>query len=158
MSKTRYWIGVVSRNHVENGVACGIAQVCGGKAYPLKRMKPGDWLIYYSPRTDREGGEAVQAFTAIGRVAGDEVYQFAMSETFVPFRRDINYLPYEEAEIKPLLAQLSFIKDKQRWGFPFHRGHFEINAEDFAVIATAMGIRPEAQQEETDAQELAFAV
>ena len=45
----RYWLGVVSRAHVERGVAGGFAQLCHGRAAPLARMQTGDWLIYYSP-------------------------------------------------------------------------------------------------------------
>lgn len=46
---TKYWIGVASREHVKQGEKEGIAQVCHGKGAPLKRMKPRDWIIYYSP-------------------------------------------------------------------------------------------------------------
>ncbi|MEJ1231140.1 MAG: EVE domain-containing protein [Galbitalea sp.] len=42
------WLGVVSRSHVERGVDLGIAQVMHGKRAGLARMKPGDWLVYYS--------------------------------------------------------------------------------------------------------------
>lgn len=67
---TRYWIGVASHAHVRRGVEGGFAQLNHGKASPLQRMAAGDWLIYYSPREQREGGAPVQAFTAIGQVAG----------------------------------------------------------------------------------------
>nr|WP_276354828.1 EVE domain-containing protein [Cohnella sp. YIM B05605] len=88
----RYWIGVVSASHVSRGVEGGFAQLCHGKAAPLRRMNTGDWLVYYSPRTDMKQGEPLQAFTAIGQVADDRVYPFPMSEAFVPFRRDIRYI------------------------------------------------------------------
>jgi len=39
---------VASKDHVKNGIAQGIAQACHGKAAPLKRMKKGDFVIYYS--------------------------------------------------------------------------------------------------------------
>ena len=42
------------------------------------------------------------------------------------------------APIRPLLPQLSFITDKQRWGYPFRRGLFEIDAADMAVIREAL--------------------
>lgn len=44
----RYWIGVASKEHVMRGVQGRFAQVCHGKAGPLKQMRPNDWLIYYS--------------------------------------------------------------------------------------------------------------
>ena len=47
----RYWVGVASREHVLLGVAGGFCQVCHGKQAPLARMKRGDWILYYSPKT-----------------------------------------------------------------------------------------------------------
>lgn len=138
----KYWIGVVSRSHVERGVEGGFAQVSHGKEQPLRRLRAGDWLIYYSPKTAMEGGEPLQAFTAIGQVIDHRVYQFEMSEDFTPFRRDVQYFPCHEAPIQPLIDKLLFIRDKQRWGFPFRSGLIEISEPDFVAIAAAMGVTP----------------
>lgn len=135
----RYWIGVVSASHVRRGVQGGFAQLCHGKAAPLRRMKRGDWLVYYSPRTEMGGGEPLQAFTAIGRVADDRVYEHAMSETFVPFRRNIAYVVCREARIADLLDRLQLTRGQRNWGYPFRTGHFEIGRDDFRTIAEAMG-------------------
>lgn len=105
---TRYWIGVVSRSHVEIGVAGGFAQLCHGKAAPLRRMNRGDWLVYYSPQTDMADGQPLQMFTALGKVVGKSVYEHAMAPDFVPYRRDIAYCKCKPAPIQPLLPQLSF--------------------------------------------------
>ncbi|MCZ8522031.1 MULTISPECIES: EVE domain-containing protein [Paenibacillus] len=136
--QSRYWIGVVSASHVQRGVQGGFAQLCHGKAAPLRRMRASDWLIYYSPRTDMAKGEPLQAFTAIGQVLDDVVYEYPMSESFVPFRRNIRYTPCSEVKISGLLDQLSFTQGKQNWGYTFRFGHFEIEREDFLKIATAM--------------------
>jgi len=88
----RYWIGVLNFSHVKRGLAGGFAQLSHGKAAALKRMGVGDWLIYYSPKTEMTEGEPLQKFTAIGRVKGADVYEFKMSEEFTPFRREIEYL------------------------------------------------------------------
>jgi hypothetical protein len=137
-STPRYWLGVVSRSHVERGVAGGFAQLCHGKRAPLERMRAGDWLIYYSPRTEMDGGVPLQAFTAIGQVTGDAVYERAMSADFVPHRRDVRYVACRPASIVPLVARLSFVKDPKRWGFPLRRGVLPLTAEDFGLIARAM--------------------
>ncbi|WP_138754484.1 EVE domain-containing protein [Paenibacillus sinopodophylli] len=135
-----YWIGVVSASHVQRGVSGGFAQLCHGKSTSLRKMRKGDWLVYYSPRTEMGGGEPLQAFTAIGRVMDDCVYEYAMSATFVPFRRNIAYVPCREARIKDLLDRLSFTSGKRNWGYPFRMGHFEINCEDFLIIAEALQV------------------
>jgi hypothetical protein len=134
----RYWIGVVSASHVCRGVEGGFAQLCHGKAAPLRRMQSGDWLIYYSPRTDMRNGEPLQAFTAIGQVQDDNIYEYRMSDSFVPFRRNIRYTDCKETKISSLLEQLSFTRGVKSWGYPFRMGHFEISQQDFRVIADAM--------------------
>jgi hypothetical protein len=135
----RYWIGVASYEHVRRGVDGGFAQLNHGKAAPLRRMAAGDWLIYYSPREQREGGEAVQAFTAIGQVAGEEITEVAMTGSFTAARRAVRWLPAHHAPIKPMLGSLRFIRNPERWGMTFRPGHVEINEADFGRIAAAMG-------------------
>ncbi len=135
----KYWIGVASRDHVRRGVAGEFAQLGHGKRTGLARLKPGDWIAYYSPRTALQGGEPVQAFTAIGQVTG-EIYQVSL-EGFCPFRRDVRYQPEAlEASIKPLIPKLSFIQDTKHWGYPFQRGQLEVSEADFRVIASVMGV------------------
>ena len=137
---TRYWIGVVSREHVLRGVAGGFAQVGHGKGAPLRRMAPGDWLFYYSPKTSLDGGEALQAFTAAGRVAEGDVYQGEMTSDVHPLRRDVVFEPAaREAPIAPLKAQLSITAGNPRWGMAFRRGHLEVPEADARLIAEAMG-------------------
>ncbi|RTL54951.1 MAG: EVE domain-containing protein [Rhodocyclaceae bacterium] len=136
----RYWIGVACREHVLRGLAGGFCQLCHGKAQRLRRMAQGDWIAYYSPRQTMDAASpACQAFTALGRLKDGNVYSFAMSADFIPFRRDVEFLPAREAPIRPLVAQLDFIRDKQRWGYAFRYGHLEVSRQDFATIAQAMG-------------------
>lgn len=134
----RYWLNTISRDHVRAGVAGGFTQADHGKNTRLKRLEKGDPIAFYSPRTELRGGEPVQAFTAIGRIADDAPYQVAMRPDFHPWRRRVEFLACEDAPIRPLIAALDFITDKQRWGYPFRRGLFEIERDDFLRIAAAM--------------------
>lgn len=136
----RYWMGVASAEHVARGQEGGFCQLCHGKAQPLQRMSPGDWLIYYSPQLIFGSKQACQQFTALGQVCGTEVYPFAMAENFTPHRRDVNFLAAQPVSIRPLIEQLSFIRDKSKWGYAFRFGHFEINQADFFIIAQAMQV------------------
>src|SRR5262249_48922223 len=83
----RFWVGVASKDHVMRGVAGGFAQLNHGKAGPLNRMRPGDGIAYYSPRTEMRGGAPVQGFTAIGTVKPGEPYKGEMGGGFVATRR-----------------------------------------------------------------------
>ena len=138
MNERSYWIGVVSKDHVDMGVAGGFTQLNHGKAGPLERMRPGDGFVFYSPRTEYPSGAPLQAFTAIGRVRPREIFQAQTDET-KPFRREVEYLPAREAPIKPLIDELSFIRSKEHWGAAFRFGFVRVPAEDFARIAAAMG-------------------
>jgi len=134
----KYWIGVASKEHVQRGVEGGFCQLCHGKQQPLKRMSKGDWITYYSSK-ERFGNDIpCQQFTAIGKVIGDDVYQFEMEPGFVPFRRDIQFLKAKEAPIRPLIDKLSFIKNKISWGYAFRFGYLEIPYDDFKLIAEEM--------------------
>ena len=139
MSERRYWIAVVSKDHVERATAGGFAQVNHGKAGPLERMRPGDGFAYYSPRASYPDGAPLQAFTAIGRVRSGKLYQADPEDGFRPFRLDVEFLEAAPASVKPLVAELSFIRSKTYWGAAFRFGVVRAPAEDFARIAAAMG-------------------
>ena len=129
------WLGVVSREHVMRGVGLGIAQVSHGKRPPLARMRPGDWLVYYSPRERLGDGPALKAFTAIGQVADDEIWQ-ADEGSFKPWRRRIAYLAdVTDAPITDLALGLTA---EPTWGNQLRRGLLELSDHDLEKIRTAM--------------------
>ncbi len=138
-----YWIGVVSRSHVQRGVAGGFAQMNHGKQAPLKRMKAGDGLIYYSPRESYPDGAPLQAFTALGFIRTGQVYEYDMTADgvpgFVPWRIDVDYVDMHITSIRPLITQLDFITDKTHWGAAFRFGQLKIGKDDFNRVARAMG-------------------
>jgi len=140
MSDTRrFWIGVVSRSHVERGVAGGFLQLNHGKRAPVQKLAAGDGVAIYSPRTAYPDGAPLQAFTAIGTVATGTIYQVQMAPDFTPYRVDVRWAACREAPIAPLIAALDFIRDKTHWGAAFRFGQLRIEAGDFRVIAEAMG-------------------
>ena len=128
----------MSRDHVLRGVALGIAQIGHGKKGGLQRMTPGDHLVYYSPRESLGDGAPLQAFTAIGRVADDEVWQ-ADEGDVRPWRRRVVYdTSAVEAPIRPLIGVLELTQGPS-WGVRLRRGLLEVSPADFALIANAMG-------------------
>ena len=139
MNKTvKFWIAVACREHVERGLELGIAQFCHGKLGPAKRLSRGDFVIYYSSKVTMGGSELYQKCTAIGKVIDDEPYQVDMGGGFGPFRRNIDYFKAEHVDIKPLVSQLDFIKNKKSWGAAFRYGFLEIDQKSFLVIANQM--------------------
>lgn len=142
---TAFWVGVASRDHVMKGVAGGFCQLSHGKSSPVERLKPGDRIVYYSPREEMRAGEPVQAFTAIGKVLPGEAYRADMGGGFKPVRRDVRFFKARDAAIKPLLETLSFTRGRRSWGYAFRRGAFRIEADDYRAIAKAMGVKDKVQ-------------
>ena len=79
-------------------------QVCHGKAAPLKRIQPGDRIVYYSPTSVFRGKDRLQSLTAIGVAKDVPPYQADMDGGFSPFRRDVTWCSAEETPIKPLVG------------------------------------------------------
>lgn len=135
----KFWIGVASREHVENATEHGFCALNHGKEAPLKRMNKGDWIVYYSNREFFDQKEPCQKFTAIGKISDTKIYQREFNG-FQPFVRNVKYYKTRrDAPIRDLLDNLSFITNKKRWGYPFRFGFFEITKEDMLVIAREMG-------------------
>jgi len=132
---TRFWIGVVSKEHVLRGVEGGFCQVCHGKKAPLNRMKKGDYLLYYSPKYQLNGQEKLQAFTAVGKILDDTAYQVEMFEDFFPFRRDVSYYqPVKDCHIE----QVRTHPEWRQYASQIRYGHFEVSKEFFLYVFEQM--------------------
>lgn len=133
------WVNTISLEHVRTGVEGGFTQAGHGSDRGLKRLARGDRIVFYSPKERLGGGEAVQAFTAIGTIDDDAPFRVELTLDFHPWRRAVRFdEDVRSAPIRPLLERLSFVPDPRNWGLPFRRGLFEIPASDFRVIAARM--------------------
>lgn len=138
MSAPKYYIIVASKDHIQRGVAGGFIQANHGKAASLRKLRKDDWVIIYSPKTSYEGNEPLQAFTAIGQVKDEELYQGIMAGDFTPYRRNVVYYQCNDRPIAPLINDLNFIENKKAWGYRFRFGFFEISQEDFELLRFEM--------------------
>jgi hypothetical protein len=140
---SRNWLVVASAEHVEIGRDGGFMQVNHGKASPLRRVQPGDRVVYYSPNRTytpshaQRGKDRLQAFTAIGTVSPGKPYQADMGFGFKPFRRDVAWHEAEATPISALQAALAFAQEKN-WGYRLRQGLIEISDADMTLIAEAM--------------------
>jgi hypothetical protein len=132
------WLGVVSRDHVRRAVSLGIAQLGHGKRPGLARLSPGDWLVYYSPRTSLHDGESIQAFTAIGEVSDEEIWQ-ADEGDFTPWRRRVEYAPgVVDVPVADFGGALDLTAGPN-WGYQLRRGLLQLTEHDLRLIGAAMG-------------------
>lgn len=140
MAARKNWIAVASAEHARLGrdAITGFMQAGHGKLAPLKRIKPGDRVAYYSPTAVYGVKDELQSLVSIGIVQPGEPYAFDMGNGFVPYRRDVVYLPAQETPIAPLLDDFEFIENRQRWGYKFRFGLFDVSDNDMRLIARAM--------------------
>jgi hypothetical protein len=131
------WLGVVSADHVARAVDLGVAQIGHGQKTGLARMGPGDLLVYYSAR-QTIGGDPLRAFTAIGRVVDDALWQADEGE-FHPWRRKVHYatvtgiVPLADVQGDLDLCQV------RHWGYQLRRGLVELSVHDARVLSEAFG-------------------
>ena len=134
----RYWVNTVSLDHVEAAALGGFTQADHGAGTCIRRLAPGDRIVFYSPRTSLDGGEPVQRFTAAGTVVGAQPYRVTVNENMRPWRLDVAFDATRAVDAKPLAPRLSFIADPRYWGLPFRRGLFEIPDADYRLIVSEM--------------------
>ena len=100
-------------------------------------MHEGDGLVYYSPRLSLKDGQMLQAFTAIGQIVDEEVWQ-ADEGDFKPWRRLVDYDGTAlEVPIRQLQATLD-LTNAPNWGYQLRRGLLELSDRDFQSIRAAM--------------------
>jgi hypothetical protein len=110
----KYWIGVAHQMHVEAGKSAGFCAFSHGKESAIKRLSIGDEFIYYAPRDKMEGAD------------------------FCPFMRPADYEDVRPFPVRPLLEDLSFVRNKQSWGMAFRRSLFDVSESDFTIISNAL--------------------
>jgi len=134
----KYYIIVASKDHVSKGEKEGFAQAGHGKKHQLDKLKKNDWIIYYSSKETYDSTKSFQKFTAIGQIIDEAPFQIKVSAGFEPWRRATHFYPAQDIDIRPLLADFTFIIHKKRWGFHFMKGFLEISKADFDRIAEKM--------------------
>ena len=132
LERRSYWLVVASAEHVRIGRQHGFMQVNHGKRAPLKRIKPGDGVVYYSPSVRMGERDGFQSFTAIGFVREGEPYLAEMG-CGKAYRKDVDWFDAPEQPLRPLLGWLDFTQDKN-WGYKLRFGLVELGQSDFEFL------------------------
>lgn len=131
----RYWVGPVSQDHVQRAVREEFAQVCHGKESQLARMSEGDFLLYYSPKTSRNGTKKLQAFTAAGKMLDDDIFTHFENENFQPARRKVFYCQ----PVRP--CPIEFVREHPEWksyATQLRYGLFEVSRDFYMYVFNYM--------------------
>lgn len=131
------WLAVASAAHVRIGRAGGFAQVCHGKAVPLRRIRAGDGIVYYSPSETIGKKDGRPSFTAIGRVADEEIRQVEQFPGFFPHRRRILWAEAREIPLDEIRGRLA-LTARPGWGASLRFGLLKLEGRDFRLLWEAM--------------------
>lgn len=132
----RNWISTVSCEHILIGVSGGFAKMNHGKLAPLKRLSPGDNLIYYAPKTAYPDGAPLKAFTAVGTVRQTPPYQDEMRFGGQGYRLDIDWMPARETPIVSLTDRPEFTRGNR--GMLAGCGSFDISDAEFQTTRATL--------------------
>jgi hypothetical protein len=99
-------------------------------------MAAGDRLVYYSPKQELGSTTPCREFTAVGRIADDEIWQ-AHDGDFRPYRRRVDW---ERADPVPLadLQDRLLLTRAPNWGYALRRGLLALDEADFRLVEDAM--------------------
>lgn len=135
-----FLIGVIHQKQVEIARSKGVVAFSKGRAAAVRNLNIGDKVVFYSPRSDFEG-DPVRCFTGHATVTGDSAYEIDFMPGARGFVRDAAFDDVTEVPVKPMLEDLSFIKNPSHWGMAFRMGKFSIPEGDYRLIAQAMGVK-----------------
>lgn len=135
--RTKYWVGVVGAKHAVIGRKRGFCAFSHGKLQAISKLTPGDRFAYYAPRKGYREGDVVQAFVATGTVSEGEPFETDF-DGYPAWARAASYNLETRASVRPLLENLVVVSNPKNWGIAFRRSLFEISAEDFALVDSAM--------------------
>jgi hypothetical protein len=137
----RFWLIVVSKDHVIRGTTEKIAQACHGRKTWISKPSKGDGVLFYSPKIEflnTKKSNSLMKFTAFGYFQDDEVYVEKMDEGEF-HRRKVDYGTINrEVNIKDYLDALEFIKDPKNCGVEVRNGMRMISKNDFELIKNLM--------------------
>lgn len=130
------WLAVVAAAHVDRASVLGIVQTNHGKRAGIARMSPGDTIVYYSPTEQLGNSTKLQAFTAIGTIADEQIWQ-ADEGDFKPFRRRVHYAQARRVPLADVRDDLH-LTAQRNWGYRLRRGLLELDDHDAHILAGAM--------------------
>lgn len=134
----KHYLGIAEKVHADMCVEAGIVVLGLDGPSGVRKLNPGDGVVYYSPKIAPDG-DILRSFTALGRVIGEGEYERDFDGGHRLWVRDVDWdTRVQPVSIYDLLDQLSWIKKPKNWGFYMRGSHRQIPGEDFALIYSAM--------------------
>jgi hypothetical protein len=132
-SKQNFFVLTASKDHIDIGKENGYIQ----QKHPhrIEKLRQGDYVVLYAGKAIYGSKEPYQRLVAVCQAIDGEYEKLPRKDGKGCFyRKKVNFLPFEEKEIRDLVPRLSFVKNKSHWGFYFMSGFIKIDEADFMEI------------------------
>lgn len=143
----RFWLGILSEDHVKAAMKGSYAEVAYGSRGLLSNLAPGDGLVYYSSKVVRypascedRRNNLLRCFTGIGIITVGNVYSVPAPDGHSQsFRRPMQFFSAPVSPpMAPIASYLSFVKKPASWGVYLRAPLIGLSSTDFAIIAERM--------------------
>lgn len=136
----RFFIGVAHKRQVEIARAGGFVAFSHGREAAVRTLQVGDRVVFYAPKSDFDG-TPVQAFVAHATVTGDAPFERDFAGHGTGWAREAAFDEVTEAAVRPLRERLDFVRKRlPNWGMAFRQGKFRIDAADYRVLVSELGL------------------
>jgi predicted RNA-binding protein len=139
----RNWVIVTSEDNFEKTLARGLIGVTARRRAAIERAKREDRLVFYLVRkfsTNKDSRQHLGEVAGVGQVIGkpfeshERIWSGVGDEVF-PYRLPVKVKKGKQrVRVIDIKDQLSFLRDKIRWGGFFLASFREIPDEDYEVI------------------------
>jgi hypothetical protein len=131
--KPNFFVLTASKDHLDIGKENGFIQQ--KQPHRIEKLRKGDSVVLYAGKAVYGSKEPYQKFIAVCQAIDGEYEKLPRKDGGGYFyRKKVNFLPFEEKEIRDLVQRLAFIKNKSHWGFYFMSGFTKIDEADFMEI------------------------
>jgi predicted RNA-binding protein len=128
-----FFVLTASKDHLDLGKKNGFIQQ--KRPHRIEKIHQGDYVVLYAGKAIYGSKEPYQKFVSVCQAVDDEYEKIPRHDgSGFFYRKKVNFLPFEEKEIRGIVPRLEFIKNKSHWGFYFMSGFMKINEADFKEI------------------------
>jgi predicted RNA-binding protein len=110
------------------------------KGKRLKSFQSGDLITFYVSRASLSSNTKISKFIGLARIEGRSYQSTApiWKHGIFPQRIGIELLAQKSCDVKSLIEDLTFIKNKEHWGAAFLSGIIKVPPGDFEAIQKSM--------------------
>lgn len=142
----KFWIVTISEDNLKIATLHNLIGLPSRRKHYIQLMAEGDTIVFYISKKragyyDRKG--IVSNFGPVAKVVGlpfyDEtrIWESRSGEAY-PWRRKISIVLNKQINARSIIKELSFVRNKSRWGLYFIKGANRITEEDYKLIFNAL--------------------